>query len=87
MSNDFDFNFDDILSEFDADASNSVRSDEYEEDEYESVEIPSPRTGARVSGGHLCEAEAPTEPAGETGDHLRWMRTRRSRWDRGDGEA
>ncbi len=21
----------------------------------------------RVSGGHLCEAEAPTEPAGETG--------------------
>ncbi len=22
--------------------------------------------GVRVSGGHLCEAEAPTEPAGET---------------------
>jgi hypothetical protein len=22
--------------------------------------------GARVSGGDLCEAEAPTEPAGET---------------------
>ena len=22
--------------------------------------------GARVSGGHLCEAEAPTEPVGET---------------------
>ena len=66
MSNDFDFNFDDILSEFDADASNSVRSDEYEEDEYESVEIPSPRTGARVSGGHLCEAEALTESSDET---------------------
>ncbi len=25
---------------------------------------------ARVSGGHLCEAEAPTEPAGETGPIL-----------------
>ena len=24
------------------------------------------RCGVRVSGGHLCEAEAPTEPAGET---------------------
>ena len=23
-------------------------------------------SGVRVSGGHLCEAEAPTEPAGET---------------------
>ena len=22
--------------------------------------------GVRVSGGHLCEAEAPTDPAGET---------------------
>ena len=22
----------------------------------------------RVSGGHLCEAEAPTEPTGETAD-------------------
>ena len=22
----------------------------------------------RVSGGHLCEAEAPTEPIGETAD-------------------
>ena len=22
--------------------------------------------GVRVSGGHLCEAEAPTEPTGET---------------------
>ena len=24
------------------------------------------RCGVRVSGGHLCEAEAPTEPTGET---------------------
>ena len=24
--------------------------------------------GVRVSGGHLCEAEAPTEPTGETQD-------------------
>ena len=24
------------------------------------------RDGVRVSSGHLCEAEAPTEPAGET---------------------
>ena len=24
-----------------------------------------PPTRVRVSGGHLCEAEAPTEPAGE----------------------
>ncbi len=24
------------------------------------------RDGVRVSGGHLCVAEAPTEPAGET---------------------
>ena len=23
-------------------------------------------SGVRVSGGHLCKAEAPTEPAGET---------------------
>ena len=23
--------------------------------------------GVRVPGGHLCEAEAPTEPAGENG--------------------
>ncbi len=27
--------------------------------------------GARVSGGHLCEAEAPTEPVGETGGNRR----------------
>ena len=25
-----------------------------------------PVIAVRVSGGHLCEAEAPTEPAGET---------------------
>ena len=30
--------------------------------------------GVRVSGGHLCEAEAPTEPAGETA--VRYAATR-----------
>ena len=29
----------------------------------------------RVSGGHLCEAEAPTEPAGETADRCAAIRT------------
>ena len=28
----------------------------------------------RVSGGHLCEAEAPTEPAGETADRCAAIR-------------
>ena len=28
------------------------------------------RDGVRVSSGHLCEAEAPTEPAGETSNGL-----------------
>ncbi len=28
--------------------------------------LGSPVFGVRVSGGHLCEAEAPTEAAGET---------------------
>ena len=27
--------------------------------------------GVRVSGGHLCEAEAPTEPTGETQSSLK----------------
>ena len=29
----------------------------------------------RVSGGHLCEAEAPTEPAGETAVRCAAIRT------------
>jgi len=28
----------------------------------------------RVSGGHLCEAEAPTEPAGETAERCAAIR-------------
>ena len=27
------------------------------------------RRAVRVSGGHLCEAEAPTEPGGETSEY------------------
>ena len=29
----------------------------------------------RVSGGHLCEAEAPTEPAGETAERCAAIRS------------
>ena len=31
--------------------------------------------GARVSGGDLCEAEAPTEPAGETKSFCLYKKT------------
>ena len=34
--------------------------------------LPPLFTGVRVSGGHRCEAAAPTEAGAETGDRLRW---------------
>ena len=41
--------------------------------------IPSPRTGARVASGNLCEAEALTELAGETGDRTEGLLVRGKR--------
>jgi len=39
-----------------------------------------PQDGVRVSSGHLCEAEAPTEPTGETMSPVEDLRRRMAKF-------